>query len=74
MTAAAAMNARQRGSVVTTLPTDRTKRRKSTRSINHTSTAEAAGTHVPLLLSDRKDVVDNRLFPAVCSPKPVISE
>lgn len=74
MTTAAAVNVRQRGSIVITLLTDRTKRRKSTRSINHTSTAEAAETHVPLLLSDREDVVGNRLFPAVCSPKPIISE
>lgn len=51
---AAVVNASQRGGTVITLPTDRTKRRRSTRSINHTSTAaEAAETHVPLLLSDR---------------------
>lgn len=54
---AAVVSANQRGGTVTTLPTDRTKRRKSTRNINHTSTAEAADTHVPLLLRGREDVV-----------------
>lgn len=66
---AAVVNASQRGSTATTLLTDRTKRRKSTRSINHTSAAE---THLPPLLSDGEDVVGNRLLPAARSGKPLI--
>lgn len=59
---AAVVNASQRGGTVITLLTDRTKRRKSTRSINHTSIAEAAETHIPLLLSDREEVVATDCF------------